>query len=877
MNKSLVLRSEGVSAALRRIAMASICALLAACGGGGGAPVPIPAALPPTLTLQPVSLSLTEGQAASFSVAAAGDAPLAYQWQRNGSDIAGATAATYTIKATVLADSGATFRAVVSNAAGTVTSNAATLTVIMSVPVLTVTLQPAATTVVAGTTASFSVAATCSAGTLGLKWQRGQTLGGVLTWTDIAAATTSNYSFTTNIGDNGVQFRAVLDCGGLSITTSQAALLTVTPPPTVAMALLPIVGLRPQAELFNVGGIDQETAGSFVFITLHRIKRLSADLSTITLVAGAFGTGSTDGAADIALFRQPLGLTHDAAGNVYVADTNNFTIRRIAPDGTVSTLAGLAGVSGTTDGTGAAARFSHTSAIAMGPDGDLYVVDSDNFRIRRVTTAGVVSTYAGSDFGLEDGPPSTARFGGPNAITVAANGDVLVADGSRIRRILRSGNAAGLVQTLAGSVTNDPASPDGIGTAAGVHPTAMVVRGNTLTFRDANGLLRQVDLASAAVTTLAGSRVLGAGFVDGTAPTARAPGAYGAGVGGITLAPGGGFMLGEGDYRALRQVSAAGALHTIASGFAQGMTATGVGTLTQMPFASLAGSGGLQAVAVDPAGNAVVVESLTRLVRRISPAGVVTLAAGLVTGPAPGEVIDGVGSAAQFSIDFAAIASDNAGVLYVGDSYGVRRIALDNTTTLLAGSRTDKGAVDGIAGTARFMGIRGVAVTPGGDVFVADSSNAIRRVDAAGNVSTYAGVMGQSSSVDGPIAAARFMTPGPMAFAPDGSLYVVEKIALDGIIRKISSDGASVSTVAIPPNSTVTAIAVDAAGTLYYGAYGGLMMLPPGGSPSVLLPRGSFVVPGAIPILLDIDSIAVLGPKQLVVLSSGQILKVTLP
>ncbi|GAB4560059.1 MAG: hypothetical protein Tsb007_22810 [Rhizobacter sp.] len=870
MNNSLVLRSEGWRAALRRNVMAGVCALVTACGGGGGAPPPPPAALPPTLTQQPASLSVTEGQAASFTVAATGDAPLAYQWQRNGADIPGATAPTYVLAATVLGDGGATFRAEVSNAAGNTTSNAATLTVMVSVPVLTITLQPVATTAVAGTQASFSVAATCSAGTLGLKWQRGQTSGGILNWADIAAANASTYSLSTAIGDSGVQFRAVLDCGGLSITNSQAALLTVTPPPTVAMALLPTVGLRPQAEIFSVAGIDQDAAGSFSFITSNRIKRLSADLSSITPVAGATLPGAADGTADVALFRQPLGLTQDAAGNLYVADTANYTIRRIAPNGTVSTLAGTAGVSGTADGTGAAARFSRTSAIAMGPDGDLYVADQDNCRIRRVTPAGVVSTYAGSVFGVEDGAPLTARFVGPSAVAVAANGDVLVADGPRIRRIVRSGGGAASVQTLAGSGANDPASPDGVGIAAVVNPSAMVVRGNTLTFRDASGLLRQIDLTSAVVTTLAGSRVLGAGFVDGTVPTARIDIA-----GGVTLASGGGFMLAE--NRALRQVSATGVVHTIASGFAQGMAAAGVGTLTQMPFASLASSGGLQAVAIDPAGNAVVVETGTRLVRRISPAGVVTLAAGLTAGPGPGSVIDGLGSAAQFNVAFAAIASDSAGVLYLGDNYGVRRIALDNTTTLLAGSRTDPGAVDGNAVTARFMGIRGVAVKPAGDVYVADSSNTIRRVDAAGAVSTYAGVMGQGGSTDGPVATARFTLPGPMAFAPDGSLFVVDKIAGNGVIRRIAPDGASVSTVALPADSQVTALAVDATGTLYYAGYPGLMRLPPGGTPSVLVPRGAGVVLGANPSVGDVDGIAVLAPGQLVVLSGGQILRVTLP
>ncbi len=710
----------------------------------------------------------------------------------------------------------------------------------------------------------------CSAGALGIQWQRGQTSGGILAWVDIVAANAANYSFATAIGDGGAQFRAVLNCGGRSIATSQAALLSVTPPPAVMMDFLTIVGLRPQAELFTLRAIDQEASGSFIFVSANRIKRLSADLSTITPLAGGVAIGATDGAGDTALFSAPQGLTHDAAGNIYVADTGNYTIRRIAPDGTVSTLAGSPGVAGNSDGTGAAARFSRTSAIAMGPDGDLYVSDQDNCRIRRVTTSGVVTTYAGSVCGLADGAPSTARFLGPGAVAVAANGDVLVADGPRIRRIVRGAGAAVSVQTLAGSGANDPNSPDGIGTAAVLGPVAMAVRGNTLTFTDAAGLLRQLDLTSAAVTTLAGSRTLGAGLVDGTAPTARV---YGAG--GITLAPNGGFMLAA--DRMLREVSAAGVLHTIASGIARGVTTTGVGTLSQLPFANFAASGGLQSAAVDPAGNVVVYESLTRLARRISPAGVVTLAAGLVTGPVSFGVIDGVGSAAQFNSDFAAIASDNAGVLYVGDSFGVRRIAPDNSTTLLAGSRTDAGAIDGTAGTARFKGIRGVAVKPGGDVFVADSSNAIRRVDAAGNVSTYAGVMGQSGTVDGPIATARFTTPGPIAFAPDGSLYVVEKTATDGIIRKISGDGARVSTLAIPPNSFVTAVAVDAAGTLYYGGYSGLVMLPPGGTPTVLIPNTLRIAVGSNPTVGDIDGIAVLGSKQLLVLSIGQILKVTLP
>ena len=519
---------------------------------------------------------MTAGQNASFSVVATGTSPLTYQWQRNGVAIEGATAATYTLATTVL-DSGAVFRAVVTNCAGSATSNDATLTVASSAPVLTITPQPANASVVAGTQASFTVGGTCSSGNLGIGWQRSNDAGA--TWVNIASAVASTYSLTTAIGDNGAQFRALLDCSGQSGAPSNAARLTVTAPGSVTLSLLPIVGLRDQADITSLTGIDQDPGGSFTFITGNRLKRLSADLSTITPVAGGTGSGSADGPAASASFNQPLGLTQDSVGNVYVADTNNHTIRRIAIDGTVTTLAGSAGVSGTTDGTGSAARFARPSGIAIGPDGDLYVSELDNHLIRRVTTAGVVTTYAGSAVGYADGVALAAKFNSPRAVAVAANGDVLVADYSnaRIRRIVRNGAVAGPVETLAGNGTAAAGSPDGVGTAAViVGPDSMVVRGNTLTVHDATGLLRQIDLTSTAVTTLAGSRSLGAGYADGSNTTARLSFSSG-----VTAAANGGFMLA--DFYGLRLVSAAGAVRTIASSRSQS-TPQGVGVLAQMPF-----------------------------------------------------------------------------------------------------------------------------------------------------------------------------------------------------------------------------------------------------------------------------------------------------
>ena len=206
----------------------------------------------------------------------------------------------------------------------------------------------------------------------------------------------------------------------------------------------------------------------------------------------------------------------------------------------------------------------------------------------------------------------------------------------------------------------------------------MVVRGNTLTLRDGQGLVRQIDLTSKTVTTLTGSRVLGEGFADGTSVTARmrTPGW------GITGATAGGFITA--DDLALRLISATGDVSTFASHAAAGQTPTGVGTLPQQPFSMAVNR--FNTLTVDAAGHVVVADNGTAQVRSIDTTGAVTLVAGL-TGGFSG-VVDGIGSAAQFVDLGISMASAPAGVLYVGDDYVVRRIGANNAVTTLAGSTT---------------------------------------------------------------------------------------------------------------------------------------------------------------------------------------------
>ena len=135
---------------------------------------------------------------------------------------------------------------------------------------------------------------------------------------------------------------------------------------------------------------------------------------------------------------------------MYVADTNNHTIRKIAPGGIVTTFAGLAGTSGNSDGTGSAARFNHPRGVAVDTTGKVYVADSDNHTIRQITPAGVVTTLAGQAgvFGSNDGTGSAARFGKPQAIAVDDTGTLYVADTNN--HTIRKITAGGVVTTIAG-------------------------------------------------------------------------------------------------------------------------------------------------------------------------------------------------------------------------------------------------------------------------------------------------------------------------------------------------------------------------------------------------------------------------------------------
>jgi sugar lactone lactonase YvrE len=169
-----------------------------------------------------------------------------------------------------------------------------------------------------------------------------------------------------------------------------------------------------------------------VYVTDNKntIRKISA-AGTVTTLAGLAGIrGSADGIGSAAQFDYPQGVATDNNGNVYVSDLHNQTIRKISAAGVVTTFAGLADVLGSDDGTGSAARFNYPSGVATDRSGNVYVTDSSNQTIRKIDASGTVTTLAGlaGRGGSADGTGSTVRFNYPRGIATDASGVIYVAD-----------------------------------------------------------------------------------------------------------------------------------------------------------------------------------------------------------------------------------------------------------------------------------------------------------------------------------------------------------------------------------------------------------------------------------------------------------------
>lgn len=546
----------------------------------------------------------------------------------------------------------------------------------------------------------------------------------------------------------------------------------------------------------------------------------AADSSTLTFttLAGLAGSlvKSADGTGSAAELYSPRGVAADSAGNVYVADSSNNTLRKITPAGVVSTLAGLAGIQGRDDGSGTAARFTDPYSLTLDSAGNIYVADTSNNMIRKVTPAGVVTTLAGNgEQGSNDGTGKAATFREPRGIAVDGAGNLYVAD--YMNQTVRKVTAAGVVTTLAGSA-GVAGSSDGTGTAArfkGLYGVAVDSAGNVFVADTGNRAIRKIT-AAGVVSTFAGS-VTASGTSDGTGSAARFSEPRG-----ISIDAGGTLYVADYGAHTIRKITSAGVVTTLAGSPPLPGSTDASGSAARFFYPSSA--------AADSSGNVYVADTSNNTIRKISPAGVVTTLAGLA---GRSSSVDGSGAAARFEDPYA-VAADGSGNLYVADAtdHTIRKITAAGAVTTLAGKAGSYGGTDGTGDAARFKGPLGIAVDSAGTVYVADTGNsAIRKISAAGAVSTFAGSTGSNGSSDGSGTTARFSEPNGVAVDGSGNVYVAD--TSNGTIRKITPGGV-VTTLAGSPgvggltNGTGSAarfqvpfdVAADAAGNVYVSDHG---------------------------------------------------------
>ncbi len=651
--------------------------------------------------------------------------------------------------------------------------------------------------------------------------------------------------------------------------------------------------------------------------TNNQIRQITS-AGVVTLLAGSPTSlqGTTNGTGTAALFGGPVGITGDGAGNLYIAEYANSDIRKIViSTAAVTLLAGSStGASGLTNGTGTAARFNLPRDIKYNPtDGALYVADFLNNQIRKVTTAGVVTTFAGSNSGtsgLANGTGTAATFNRPDGIAVDASGNLIVSDSfnSEIRKITTPGAVASL---FAGSATGASGSTDGTGTAATFNLPAGIsvdAAGNLYVADNGNNKIRLIS-SSAVVTTIAGNGT--AGYLDGTGTAAefkeprgiyfdpsgvnlyiadwgnnviRRFGIYGYTISpslpaGLTFNNTTGTISGTptttfsptvftviaynptGSSSTTITLSAAGVAPNISytpstnvlnvgsafsitpanSGGAVPLNTIGLISTFAGSTAGTAGRtnatgtaalfDGPRGGAFDASGNVYVADNGNNEIRKITPAGVVTLLAGSSTGAS--GITNGTGTAALFNFPVS-VASDGAGNLYVTDfnNNEIRKIVISTgAVTLLAGSATGaSGSANGTGSAATFNGPEGITYnsTTGALYVTEGNGNRIRKVTTAGVVTTFAG-SGTAGNTNGTGTTAQFFAPRSIAADASGNLYVadygnneIRKITTAAVVSLFAGSATGASGSANGTGSAATfssplSVTVDASGNLYIG------------------------------------------------------------
>jgi uncharacterized protein (TIGR03437 family) len=584
------------------------------------------------------------------------------------------------------------------------------------------------------------------------------------------------------------------------------------PPPTPAVAKSASIG--------DPTRLATDAAGNVYFGSLHSVFRVDAG-GTLTRVAGNGRPGNSGdgGPAAAAQLSFPMGLAADTAGNLFVADRDASVVRKIAANGIITTVAG-SGTPGFAGDGGAAtsAQINGPYGVAVGAGGSLYIADTGNNVVRKVSPDGAIRTVAGTGtrgYLGDGGAALSAWLNAPEAVAVDAEGNLYIADtfNGRIRRV----GTDGVIDTVAGVGSTGIYSGDGgpARSAAISLPTDVALDGAGTLYLADFGNTRVRMVSGGIITTVAG-QTNGAPLTEGQAAVnARLEGPTGVSVdsGGniyfVEAGIGSGTGLAVGDYRVWK-VSTAGIIGTLAGNGIPNYSGEGVAPTA----AQLNGPAG---VAVSRFGVIYIADTQNQRVRATSTAGgyaLVTLA-GNGTPGFNGEII--LPRDAQLNRPLG-VAADDAGNWYVADTANnrVRKVQPGGNLFTIAGNGNASYYGDGGQGTkASVNQPEGVAADALGNVYIADTlDNAIRKVTPDGVITTLAGTGTPGYSGDGgPANVARLTQPRGVAVDSAGNVYVAD--SGNNQVRRIDARGTITTVDTGGSLSDPRGVAVDRAGNLY--------------------------------------------------------------
>jgi len=530
-------------------------------------------------------------------------------------------------------------------------------------------------------------------------------------------------------------------------------------------------GPATNAELFAAAVVLDAAGNLYIADTENqRIRKVSNGVITTVAGDGTAGYGGDNGPATAAQLRYPTGVAVDSAGNLYIADSNNNRIRKVS-NGVITTVAGDGAADyGGDNGPALDAHLIFPGGVAVDAAGNLYIADTGNQRVRKVSN-GVITTVAGNGTCCYNGDnvqATNAPLSAPEGVAVDAAGNLYVADTGdwRIRKV-----SNGVISTVAGNGTPGYAGDNGLAANAeldGPYGVAVDSIGNLYIADTANSRIRKVS--GGVITTVAGNGTCC--FSGDNGPATSAQLGY---PGGVAVDTAGNLYIADRDNNRIRKVSN-GVMTTVAGSGAFGFSGdNGPATAAQLHWP--------EGVAVDSLGNLYIADTISYRVRKVSN-GVITTVAGNGIQGHSGD--NGPATSAQLYYP-SGVAVDSAGNLYIADynNSRIRKVSNGVISTVAGNGTWGYSGDNGPATSAQLYYPRGVAVDSAGNLYIADASNRIRKV-SNGVITTVAGNGTQGYSGDnGPATRAELYSPYGVAVDAAGSLYVAD--TFNSRIRRISN------------------------------------------------------------------------------------------